>query len=296
MMYVKKLDDYYGAMVYALYPSQSTLEDLRGQGLQSYVNSLADWLAMGILSSQSLFKTLISAEPLLLPSIRSGTGRRGWMSSLPARILDDYMICRTRAYYTAHPELFKPRKIVDMEDSEERGRVFIKRCLIPKLREYSESEIGRKYRNEILKLEDCNEINKKYYLKYEKLEKEIGCKPDMVAIILLRNKLLRLLVFEIAETDTQTVLNKKHVMPRILLYMVATYLHYGVPSVGFYISLSLKSSPPALLFVSKGKLARGLSKKLEEIRKLVSLENPPKPTKKPICSHCVYTSTCHYTS
>jgi len=300
-MYVKKLGVYYGITAYALYPSQSTLEDLHGLELQSYVSSLADWLAKGILSSQSLFKILTSAEPLLSPEIRSGTGLKGWMSSLPARILDDFMICRTRAYYTAHPELFKSRRIVDMEESEKRGEVFIRRYFIPKIRKLVDKAVEKNYKHEILKLEDCNKENKKYYLIYKGLEKEIACKPDMVAIISFYGKFLRTLVFEVAETDTHTVLRRKHVIPRILLYIIATYLHYGIPSVGFYISLSPKSSPPTIVFIPKGgKQQKGttrirkLIQILEDIRNLVLATDVPKPNRNPICSHCVYRPICKF--
>jgi hypothetical protein len=292
-MFVEKLGVYYGVTVYALYPTQSTPEDSLGRRSTSYASNLADWLAKGILSSQSLFRTLISVEPLLLPEVRSGTGRKGGMSSLPARILDDYMICIARAWFTAHPEMRKPRKMPDMEDSGELGRVFISKYLIPKLEEYSKTA-GGKYGNELVSIIDCNEENRIYYLKYEGLNKEIGCKPDMVAIILLRKKLLRLLVFEVAETDTLVILCRRHVIPRLLLYMVATYLHYGIPSTSLYVSLSPSSSPPALLLVSRGRLAKKMHSVLEEISKIALLDTPPKPSKEPVCSHCVYASTCRY--
>jgi len=290
MIFVKKLGAYYGVTAYALYPNQFMLEDLHGLELQSYASNLAEWLARAILSSQSLFKILTSAEPLLLPEIKSGTGQRGWMSSLPARILDDFMICRTRAYYTAHPELFKPRRILDMEDSEKRGETFVRRYFIPKIRELMEEITAHK----ILKLEDCNEEDKKYYLVYKGLDKEIACKPDMVVITLFYGKLLRTLVFEVADTDTNTVLKRKHIIPRILLYIIATYLHYGIPSIGFYVSLSPKSSPPSIVFIPKGSSSRRLIRILEDIRKLISATEIPKPSRKPICSHCIYSSICKF--
>ena len=291
MMYVKKLDVYYGATAYALYPSQSILEDLHGLELQSYVSNLAEWLVKGILSSQSLFKILTSVEPLLSPEIRSGTGRKGWMSSLPARILDDYMICRTRAYYTAHPESFKPRRILDMEESRKHGEVFIRSYLIPEIRKLTENTVGKSHKHEVMKLEE----SKKYYLIYKGLEKEITCKPDMVVIILFHGKLLRILVLEAAETDSHTVLRKKHIIPRILLYMIATYLHYGIPSAGLYISLSPKSSPPVIALIPRRTMrTRKLVQILKDIRDLVISKEIPKPSKNPICSHCVYKSICKF--
>jgi len=291
MIYVKKLGEYYGAMVYALYPSQSMLEDLHGLELRYYVSNLAEWLAKGILSSQSLSRTLISAEPLLSPKIRYGTGRKGWKYSLPARILDDYMVCRTRAYYTAHTEQFRARRILDMEESEKRGNIFVKMYLIPALEKLS-SEEGML--NKLVKVENCNEENRVYYIAYEDIDKEIGCKPDMLAIALLNKKMLRVIVFEVADTDTSTILKTRHVLPRILLYLMATYLHYGVPSVGIYVSLSPKSNPPALLLIPRKKAMTKLLTLLERIRELLELEEPPRPPNKLPCGHCVYASICRF--
>ena len=209
---------------------------------------------------------------------------------MPARILDDLVICRTRAYYTAHPETFRPRRIPDMEDSEKYGEVFVRRYFIPKLEELSR-EVAI---HTILRLEDCNYINKEYYLSYDGLNKEIACKPDMVAIVLLRSKIPRTLVFEVAETDAAIVLRRKYVIPRLLLYMLATYLYYGIPSVGIYVSLSPSSSPPAVLFLPKGGVGRGLTRYLNEIRDLACLDSIPPPSKRPACSHCVYASICKY--
>jgi len=201
----EKLGVYYGVTVYALYPSRSMLEDSLGLEQQFYVNNLADWLAKGILSSQSLYKTLISAEPLLLPGVRSGTGRKGWKYSLPARILDDYMVCRTRAWYTAHPIGSKPRRIQDMEDSEKRGSAFIGHYLIPKLEEHFRST-DRGYIDIVDKV-DCNKENRIYYLEISGLEREVGCKPDSLLVLSLHG-ILRLLVIEVADTNVQTILSK----------------------------------------------------------------------------------------
>lgn len=211
------------------------------------------------------------------------------MSSLPARILDDYMVCKARAYYTAHPELFKPRRVPDMEDSEKRGRAFVRNYLIPKMRELLNNATTGK----VLLFVDFNEARVAYYLAYKDLEKEIVCKPDLVSIVLLRGGLLRALVFEVGDTDVDAVLRRRHVIPRILLYMVSVYLYHGVPPAGFYVSLSPKSSPPSLAIVSiSGRV--GLSKILENVSKLISAPEIPKPAGKPTCSHCVYTPICRF--
>ncbi len=290
-MYVKKLGVYCGVTVYALYPSQSTLEDSRGANLRYYVNNLAEWLAKGILSSQFLSKTLISAEPLLSPEIKHGTGQREWTCLLPARILDDLIICRARAYYVAHPEQYKPRRIPDMEDSKRRGEEFVGKYLLPKLENLK--RCGSL--NRIMKLEDCNKEDKKYYIIYSGLKREITCKPDAVIILLLKGKILRTIVVEVADTDAKIILEKKHVIPRILLYMLATYLHYGVPSVGLYISLSPVSSPPVIMFLLKKRSKKiTIIKYLEEVKRVLQSEEVPSPAKKPICSHCVYASICKF--
>jgi len=208
---------------------------------------------------------------------------------LPARILDDYMVCRARAYYTAHPESFRPRRIPDMEDSERRGRLFVSKYFIPKIRELSKEAY-----HEVLKLEGCDEENKVYHLVYKNLDKAITCKPDLVSIVLLHGGIPRTLIFEVGDTGVDVVLRRKHVLPRILMYIVATYLYYGIPSVGFYVSLSPRSSPPSIILSPRGSSNRKLAYILEEVSKLVSATEPPKPSRRPICSHCVYVSICKF--
>ncbi len=293
-MYVRKLGLYFDAMVYALYPNRYMLEDSHGVELRSYVNSLADWLAKGILLSQSLSRILISAEPLLSPKIKYGIGRKGSKYSLWARILDDIMICGTRAYYSIHREEFRARRMLDMEESERRGEIFVRMYLIPRLKKMSLETINRNYKNRLLKVEECNEERRVYHIVYEGLDKEIGCRPDMLAILLVHGKLPRTLVFEVADTDVITVIRNKHVIPRVLLYMMATYLYYGIPSVGVYVSLSPSSNPPALLFLSKGENPGKLLNLLDKIKELQTLSEPPKPPEKPPCGHCVYATVCRF--
>lgn len=207
---------------------------------------------------------------------------------LPARILDDLMVCRTRAYYAAHPEAYKPRRIPDMEDSERRGEQFV-RVFFSKLKEINRSSSL----NEIVKLEDCNREGKKYYLVYSDLEKEISCKPDAILIINIYSKTLRALVLEAAETSTEVILKDKHVIPRILLYMMSSYLYYGVASAGLYVSLSPDSKPPAVLFIQRRTLG-GKMVFLERVKELVEATEPPAPKGNPPCSHCVYASICRF--
>jgi len=292
-MFVKKLGDYFGATVYALYPNQSMLAGSLGVELRSYVSNLASWLAKGILSSQSLSKTLISAKPLLSPEIRCGLDQRSLTSSLPARILDDFAICEARAYYTAHREQYKPRKIYDMAESDKRGRIFISNYLFPAIRQAIASTSSAL--NTVLKLEDCSGRDKQYSLSYEGFDKPIVCKPDAIVYMLIKaNRVhsLRALVVEVADTDTQTVLGRKHVLPRIHLYTSAVYLCTGVVTAGVYVSLSPASDPPALLVTPALKTGRVLAKLLNKLKAAISANAPPKPSGKPPCTHCVYASTC----
>ena len=99
-MYVRRLGVYSGVMVYALYPSRSTLEDLRSRGWRSWLEGLAKWFARAIQSSSFLYRIVISSTPFPLPRIKFGEEERKEMLSLWARILDDLVICRARAYYS----------------------------------------------------------------------------------------------------------------------------------------------------------------------------------------------------
>lgn len=200
------------------------------------------------------------------------------------------MVCRSRAYYAARPEVYKPRRILDMEDSRERGRIFVEELLIPTLRELAaESSLNRV-------VKEYDGAGKEYCLTFKGrgLDVVFICRPDAVIITSLHGKLLRVLVLEVADTDTTIVLKEKHVIPRILVYMMSTHLHYGVPSAGFYVSLSPSSSYPALLFTFKGGVSRKLVKLMEEVATLTSLNKAPRPAGKPPCSHCVYARKCEF--
>lgn len=285
-MYVRRLGEYYGATAYALYPSRSMLEGLPGADLQSYVNNLAEWLAKGILLSQSLSRILISAGPLLLPEIRSGIGRKGSKYSLPARILDDLMICRTRAFFTSHRRKYVSRRIADMEDSEKRGESFIKSYLFSRLKSPETEEL-----NQILRAD----VKKEYYIVYGDPGMELICEPDAALVIKIYSRILRAIraiVVEVSDTDSNIILARRHVIPRILLYMAATYLHYGVASAGLYVSLSPKSDPPAVLFIQKRTGGRELTKMLDRVIELLEASQPPAPRGEPPCNHCVYAGIC----
>ena len=285
-MYVKKLDEFYGVTVYALYPNQFMLEGSRGLGRQSYVSSLAKWLVMGILSSQSLFKILTLSRLLLLPEIKYGSGLKGPTSSLSARTLDDLALCRARAFYTIHKEVFSPREVLDMEESKKLGKDFVSSLK----HEFSTQSNLNKALNTIMLFRE----EERYQLLYEGLSGYITCKPDATLILMLRNGLLRVLVVEVAETDVIAVLSSKHIIPRLVLYMSAIYLHYGIPPAGLYVSLSPASEPPALLFLPRGRVSKRLISMLEEVKNLIKLERPPLPGKKITCSHCVYLHKCQY--
>lgn len=209
---------------------------------------------------------------------------------MPARILDDIMVCGTRAYYTAHYERYRARGIVDMKDSEIRGRAFVEH-----LQRALEGAGAKDMSNDVVEFWD----NRAYYLAYDGLEKEIACKPDATIILLLGKRMLKGIAIEAADTDVNTVLREKHLVPRLLLYMAAIYLYYGVPSATLYVSLSPLSKPPAALFLVKDrskqrKEAARIGVYLDWVRELLQSEKPPTPKRNPICSHCVYAHICEF--
>jgi len=292
IMYVKKLGGYYGVTAFALYPSQYMLGDSHGQSSQSYLNALADWLAKGILSSRSLSRTLISAEPLLSPKIKYGLGLKARRSSLPARILDDLKICRTRAYYTAHSETYRAAKMKDMEESEELGKLFIEEELLPKLNELD----SEGFINEVINMFSEDRGLPSLNVVYAGIDRVIKCKPDALLLLSVGLNIHKItaLNIEVSETNTQTLLTKKHVIPRLVLYMASTTLYYGVPSASLYISLSPSSKPPAILFINiKGNLVQ-VERLLDEVKELLDMEEPPKPFRITYCHHCVYSRVCWF--
>jgi CRISPR/Cas system-associated exonuclease Cas4 (RecB family) len=195
------------------------------------------------------------------------------------------MICRTRAFFTAHRREYISRRILDMEDSRKRGVSFIKGYLIPKFESLETEKLNRMLKPD---------TEEKYSIVYGDQGVEVVCEPDAVLVIKVYSRILRAIVVEASDTDTKTILARRHVIPRILLYMAAAYLHHGVVSAGLYVSLSPKSDPPAVLFIQRRTGGRKLIKILDRVRELLEASQPPNPQGNPPCHHCVYASICMF--
>ncbi len=209
---------------------------------------------------------------------------------MPARILDDFMVCRTRAYCAAHPERYRARGVPDMKLSERRGREFIRLLF---------EELGsQRGWNAVLRKVSCNEEGRRYSVAFADPERELEltCVPDGVVIVLLKSGAIRSLVLEVADTDCATVIGRRYLLPRLILYMIATYLEYGAISAGLYVSLAPLSTPPALLLVGReGATARPVESLLSRVAELAERDDPPPPSsERPPCGHCVYTPICAY--
>ncbi len=183
---------------------------------------------------------------------------------------------------------YRARRVLDMEYSELRGRMFV-RLLFARL----DALQGQ---NVVLRKVDCNEEGRKYSVAFTGLRRELVCKPDGVIVLLLRNRVIRSLVLEVADTDCATVIGRRHLLPRLILYMIATYLEYGAVSAGLYVSLAPLSTPPALLLVGEeGATTQPLERLLSRIAELVESEEPaPPPSGRRPCGHCVYAPICEY--
>lgn len=208
--------------------------------------------------------------------------------SLQARILDDFLVCRTRVYYAAHPERYRARRVPDMRQSERRGREFI-RLLFEEL-DFLQG------RNVVLRKVSCDEEGRKYSVVFADLERELEltCVPDGIVIVLLRGGTIRSLVLEVADTDCATVIARRHLLPRLILYMIATHLEYGTVSAGLYVSLAPLSTPPALLLAGRERsTTRPVERLLSRAADLVERDEPAPPSggRSP-CGHCVYAPAC----
>jgi len=109
-----KLGGYYAVTVYHIFQDQFMEEESLGIDPSSYRKRLLNFLEKEIPQFSSQFKTLISSEPLLSPRIRYR--EIPYKSTLPARIFDDLLICKQRAYFS----LSKAKAIVDQRMEFER--------------------------------------------------------------------------------------------------------------------------------------------------------------------------------
>jgi len=291
----RRLGEFYGVSVYVLYRGRSTPGESVDPGYLSYVRSLARLLAEAILSSSSLSRIATSARPLLSQRIRYGKGSSRRRSLLWARILDDVTVCRTRAFYTVHHSGFSR---ADLRESHRRGAEFVDE-LLRAIKDLS----TKGTENRILSAISCDKSKTRFYIDYVGRNGDqytIVCRPDVIIVCGYRGA-LRTLVIEVGETDIDTVLRYKHVFPRLLLYMLALYLHYGFPSIGTYVPLSSiqgNSSIALLLAVdsvdSSIKCVRWLHSVLEKVVEICDLEFPPPPSSRPWCCSCIYSRICPY--
>jgi len=109
-----RLGDYYAVTVYRIYQDQFMEEEYLGIDPSSYRTRLLRFLEKEIPQFSSQFKTLISAEPLLSPRIRYR--EVPYKLVLPARIFDDLLVCKQRAYFS----LTKAKTIYDLRMEFER--------------------------------------------------------------------------------------------------------------------------------------------------------------------------------
>uniref|UniRef100_A0A7C1T5F6 Dna2/Cas4 domain-containing protein n=1 Tax=Thermofilum pendens TaxID=2269 RepID=A0A7C1T5F6_THEPE len=200
------------------------------------------------------------------------------------------MVCRARAYYAARPERYWARSVLDMRHSERRGREFIRLLF---------GELGSlRDRNVVLRKINCDEEGRRYSVVFadQERELELTCTPDGVVLVLLGGGAVRSLVLEVADTDCATVVGRRYLLPRLILYMIATYLEYGVVSAGLYVSLAPLSTPPALLLTGrKGATARPVERILSRVADLVERDEPVLPSGgRPPCEHCIYAHACVY--
>jgi CRISPR/Cas system-associated exonuclease Cas4 (RecB family) len=132
------------------------------------------------------------------------------------------------------------------------------------------------------------------------LRKDFGvllkCKPDAILFLALRERTLRAITIEVAETDIATVLRTKHVLPRVLFYALAAYLYYGIPSVSIYATLTppVSHEALALLLRPNGGECDRLVRLLNDLKELLKLKEPPPSRGNAPCHHCVYAHICYY--
>jgi len=103
-----RLGGSYAVTVYHIFQDQFTLEEYLGIDPSSYRKRLLEFLEKEIPQLSSQFRTLISSEPLLSPRIKYR--EVPYKSALPARIFDDLLICKERAYFS----LSKAKAIFDL--------------------------------------------------------------------------------------------------------------------------------------------------------------------------------------
>jgi len=293
-MYVKKLGVYSGVTVYALYPNQSMLEDLRRLGWRSWLEGLAKWFAKAIQSSSFLYKIVTSSMPFPLPRVRSGEEERKGILSLWARILDDLVICRTRAYYSIR----------------ERVEGILRGTLHIKVRTSDESLSAEKnlfldsLKKELLNITILSENELPLEVKVGRIL--LRGKSDLYLIANI-SKVVRGLVIELHETDFNAIKKTWHVLPRLYIYALASYRRYGITPISFSIPLSIAEEFAIVClanttgkFINQAKEAQirlpHLSTLCNELSYISTLDRAPQPRSKSraFCKECKYRTICEF--
>jgi len=289
MTYVKKLGVYSGVMVYALYPSQSMLEDLRGQGWRYWLENLVKWFVRGIQSSSYLYKILTSAEPFPLPRVRYGEEEKREMLSLWARTLDALIICKTRAWYSIKRQkegIIKPVPHIEIRTSEESKNI----------------EKNELIRNLIKGFSGCllKEIEPLYKIRIGNVV--LRGRPDLYLMSKVGN-VIRGIIIEIGESSFSSIKRTWHTLPRLYIYGLSTFKQYGIPHISFYIPLSMGREFAVLALVnsrleSGGKPTRipHMTRLIEEINQLSELAEPPAPytMSRLFCNECEFKTICRH--
>ena len=219
--------------------------------------------------------------------------------SLPARILDDLMVCRTRAWFTL-------TKVVSRKNPYHRGAISRQNEFLEQL-EKMFIEIGG---DNVLTSGYEWPVEATIYC--ENLRFRLRGKVDLFLLLNLgglRGKtspMLRGLAVEVAETEVKYILSKQYLLPRLFFYSSALYLDLGVPTASLYIPLTPAGKLKGILLVGSrrnysknyGKNSEfkipSFSKLCRSLGLLKDYESPPQPKGMISCHDCLYRNKCPY--
>lgn len=289
-MYVRRLGAYSGVMVYALYPSLSTLEGLRGLGWRSWLEGLAKWFAKAILSSSSLYRMVTSSMPFPLPRVRSGEEGKKERSSLWARTLDDLVICRARAYYSIRERaegVLRKTPHIELRTSNESKNVD-KSLFLETLKEELSKSLLMSIREPLLKLKIGNIL--------------LRGRPDLYLIVSMKG-IFRGFITELHETSFRVIRRTWHIIPRLYTYCLASHQNYGVVPIALSIPLSMEDEFGILCLLNSVNdkdvrhiPLRTMSSLYSELNYISTLERPMYPHAKSriFCKECKYRDLCEF--
>ncbi len=200
---------------------------------------------------------------------------------LPARILDDLMICRTRAWFTI-------RRTRGREIPHHRGAKALQEAFLNQLEQACEQAgnvmLFQKEKPVSVKLTcDSNAVG-------------LRGKVDAFLIIHIGGS-LRGIALETAQTGAEHVLRRGYILPRLLLYASSLNLSLGLTTVAVYLSLSASGRIRGLMF--RGGNVAGFHVKIppmynlcRELASIMERETPPKPRGLCFCAECRYRFLC----